>query len=95
MSQLSEVDGEAAAHMKALLCAAEQEAVMGTENTIRVTRSQGAEFRWNPKMNDKDGPHIAVQKIRMLFYVTKISLKRTLIVMFYANHIQPKLDSTL
>ena len=48
--------------MEALLHAAEQQAVMGKENTSRVTRSQGAEFRWNPKMNDKDGPLIAVQK---------------------------------
>ena len=59
---LFEVNEEAAARMEALLHAAEQQAVMGTENTSRVTRSHGAEFRWNPKMNDKDGPFIAVQK---------------------------------
>ena len=59
---LFEVDEEAAAPMEALLCAAEQQAMMGTDNTRRVTHSQGAEFRWNPKMNDKDGPLIAVQK---------------------------------
>ena len=46
---LFEVNEEAAARMEALLHAAEQQAVMGTENTSRVTRSQGAEFRWNPK----------------------------------------------
>ena len=59
---LFEVDEEAAALMEALLRAAEQQAVMGTENTRRVTQSQGAEFRWNPKMNDKDGSLIVVQK---------------------------------
>ena len=59
---LFEVDEEAAARMEALLRAAGQQAVMGTENTRRVTRSQGAEFRWNPKMNDKDGLLIVVQK---------------------------------
>ena len=59
---LFEVDEEAAARMEALLRPAEQQAVMGTENTTRVTGSQGAEFRWNPKMNDKDGPLIVVQK---------------------------------
>ena len=48
---LFEVDEEAAARMEALLRAAEQQAMMGTENTRRVTQSQGAEFRWNPKMN--------------------------------------------
>ena len=48
--------------MEALVYAAEQQAVMRTENTSRVTRSQGAEFRWNLKMNDKDSPLIAVQK---------------------------------
>ena len=59
---LFEVNEEAAALMEALLHTAEQQAVMGTENTSRVTCSQGAEFRWNPKMNDKNGPLIAVQK---------------------------------
>ena len=59
---LFEVDEEAAAGMEALLCAVKQQAVIGTENTRRVTRSQGAEFRWNPKMNDKDAPLIVVQK---------------------------------
>ena len=59
---LFEVDEEAAARMEALLRPAEQQAVMGTENTTRVTGSQGAEVRWNPKMNDKDGPLIVVQK---------------------------------
>ena len=37
---LFEVNEEAAARMEALLHAAEQQAVMGTENTSRVTRSQ-------------------------------------------------------
>ena len=57
---LFEVHEEAAARMEALLRAAEQHAMMGTENTRRVTPSQGAEFRWNPKMNDKDCPLIVV-----------------------------------
>ena len=59
---LFEVDEKAAARMEALLRAAEQQSVMGTENTRRVTRSKRAEFRWNPKINDKDGPFIVVQK---------------------------------
>ena len=59
---LFEVNEETAVRMEALLREAEQQAVIGTENTRRVTLSQGAEFRWNLKMNDKDGPIIVVQK---------------------------------
>ena len=59
---LFESDEEAAARIEALLRAAEQQAMMGIENTRRITQSQGVEFRWNPKMNDKDGPLMVVQK---------------------------------
>ena len=65
---LFEMNEEAAVHMEALLRAAEQHAMMGTENTRRLTRSPGVEFRWNPKLNDKDGPLWLCRSFRALQY---------------------------
>ena len=76
MSQLSLRLMKRQQHIEALLRVAEQQGMMGTENTRRIIQSQGAEFRWNPKMNDKDGPLTVVQSNQSIYFMLQKSLKK-------------------